>query len=52
MSDINVAKREADVKVVSDLGQLKDEFHQMKVVSHLREFKDKYYQTDMPSANA
>ena len=47
MSNINMAEREADVKVVSDLGQLKDEFYQMKVVSHLRDLKDKCYQTDI-----
>lgn len=47
MGNQKVAEREADVKVVSDLGQLKDEYHQMKVVSNLDELKDKYYQTDI-----
>ncbi|MDR3584572.1 MAG: hypothetical protein P4L59_04525 [Desulfosporosinus sp.] len=47
MSNNNVSEREADVKVVSDLRQLKDEYHQMKVVCQLGELKDNYHHTDI-----
>ncbi|MDR3540254.1 MAG: hypothetical protein P4L69_04715 [Desulfosporosinus sp.] len=47
MSNKNVSERETDVKLVSDLRQLKDEYCQIKVISQLRELKDKYYQTDI-----
>ncbi len=38
---------EEDVKVVNDLGQLRDEYYQMKIAHELGEFKDKYYQRDI-----
>lgn len=47
MSNQDVNEREADVKVVNELGQLKDQYYQMKVVSELRQHKDTYYQTDI-----
>ncbi|SPF53846.1 conserved hypothetical protein [Candidatus Desulfosporosinus infrequens] len=47
MSNNNMSEREADVKVVSDLRQLKDEYYEMKVVSKLGEFKDNYHQIDI-----
>ena len=47
MSNNNMSEREADVKLVSDLRQLKDEYCQIKVVSQIGELKDKYYQTDI-----
>lgn len=48
MSNKKMAEREADVKVVSELGQLKDENFRMKIVTHLEELQDKYYQADCP----
>ena len=47
MSIKNVAEREADVKVISDLGKLKDQCDQMKVFDQLEQFKDNYYQRDI-----
>ena len=47
MSNNNMSEREADVKLVSDLRQLKDEYCQMKIVSQLGELKDKYCHTDI-----
>ncbi|EGW36990.1 hypothetical protein [Desulfosporosinus sp. OT] len=47
MSDKIIAERETDVKVVSELRQLKDENFQMKVVNQLEELKDTYYQRDI-----
>jgi len=47
LSNNNMSEREADVKVVSDLRQLKDEYYEMKVVSKLGEFKDNYHQIDI-----
>lgn len=45
--DNKIPEREEDVKVVTELGQLKDEYFQMKVVNNLEEFRDKYYQRDI-----
>ena len=48
MSNKDVTESEADVKVVNDLGLLKDhQYYQMKVVSELQQHKDTYYQTDI-----
>lgn len=47
MSNKSITEREADVKVVSELRQLKDEYFQMKVVNQLDELKETYYQKDI-----
>jgi len=47
LSNYNEAEKEADVKVVSDLGQLREKYYQMKIAHELGEFKDKYYQRDI-----